>query len=745
MRKRWMIKTLPAAILLALGATSLVVTAAQEEIKTARIFPETDKPVVHSLSSKNMLELLSADNTAQLRMQQKEVSNPWCDESDYFECDERNASVAVKFSRLQLSGGAYLEVFSREDAEVLRYDAGDIAKVTKRTGGTFTTPYIKGDNLTLRLVYPQGTAPGPRDSAVTDTLLTLVKIKSQDLPEKVLRKPVACLKNGSSEEQQLYSRSQAVGYAPSTAWLVGTGNHLLTNNHVLGGKGEINAGDFIPDQSVRFSYESPDCADNKAAGARDNLVNIRAGQLVATGGNSNVGSGNDWTLFTLDPLEYREAAVKTIFGGLALDSQDMQPGQEFSAVGHGRERQYGIGDTRIADPQQGSARHVSDTGDDGHPCSVHSLSPGVFNSNCYVTGGNSGSPAFSGEGKVTGMIKATGGPVSSVGLPVQHLRHVLSPWAEQGEFTREVTGTGHARSAYIDLPAFARSSDITFKESSLSFAPVVEGRQFTHKSGYSLLKSVARDNHGREVDILFRLAQDNACGVANLASTCGQTGPTTLKVWLDRDENATSIPEGNSITGWLPVAVKSQGTLIANQMLRYRYTHYIPQKSPFAESGKPVKKLTLTNGLDSTWEVMNHRDFRSGITAVRNGEGPLADTAEGQNTTGVPYSGTTKLFAEVINQQNGQRYAMTLRGGLINSCTKKTPTGQGGWAPMNSSACEEPNPGTNTYSIANVFMLEKDNIHLPAGRYTGLLPLMARNWDTQETQPIEINIDYQMK
>lgn len=740
MRNILVLKTLSTAILLTFATASQADTdtSRNADSKTISALPETARPVAHSLPAENMLDLLSADNTAQIHLQQKDISDPngIC---DYVECDKRNASIAVKFSKLQLSDGAYLEVLSREDDEVLRYDARDIATVTQRTGGVFTTSYVKGDSLTLRLVYPEGTVPEDRDIAVPDTLLTLFNYWDPNLTDTARRNPVACLKKGTAAEQLLYNRSLAIGYAPATTWLAGTGNYLLTNNHVLGEDGKIKAGDYIPDRSVLFNYESPDCTDNKAAATRDNLVNIRAGQLVSTGGSA--GSSTDWTLFTLDPLEYREAAVKTVFGGLALDDENMQQGQMFSAIGHGRAAQY-FEDSRVADPQQGSAKQISNTGTDGKPCSVHSISPEDFSSNCYVTGGNSGSPAFSADGKVAGMMRSVS--AYSYGLPAQHLRKVLTSWAEQGKFEKAVDGQGHVRSAHIELPAFARSSDITFNETGLSFAPVVEGRRFTHKAGYSLLKSVARDNRGKEVDVMFRLAQDNSCGVANLSQICTGAGPTTLKVWLDREENAASIPVGNSVTGWLPVAVKSHGQLIANQMLRYRYTHYIPQESPFTGSGKPVIKMTLTD-TKNYLSVMDHNDFRSGVTAVRSGEGPLADTAEGTNTTGIPYSGTTKLFSEVTNQQNGQRYTMTLRGGLINSCSKKADGNSGGWTPVNSSACETSVPGRDNFTSGRVFVLKQDNAHLPAGHYTGLLPLMIRHWDFQDAKPVEVSIDYQMK
>lgn len=741
MRKAWVVKILPAAILVALGTTSLAATAASTGAskETVSTLPEATKPTVHSLAAQNMLDLLSADNTAQVRLQQKDISDPdgLC---DYVECDKHNTSIAVKFSRLQLSEGAYLEVFSREDNEVLRYDAKEIATVTQRTGGVFTTPYVKGDNLTLRIVYPQGSVPGGRDGAVLESSLALANYYNPPYYPDDPRKSVACLKNGTAAEQQAYTRSQAIGYAPATGWLIGRGNYLLTNNHVLGaGTGEKN-GDFIPYRSVRFNYESPDCNNNKAPQARDNLVNIKAGQFVATGGNND--SGNDWTLFTLDPLEHREAAIKTVFGGLALDNKDMQQAQMLSFIGHGREWIYGQ-DMKIADPLQGNAKHVATMGQDGNPCTIQSMSPLEFRSNCFITGGNSGSPALSKEGKVIGLLHSGSGD-SAVGIPVQHLRNILSQWSGTGEFDKEVPGTGHARSAHIELPAFSKSSDFTFKESNLSFAPVVEGRQFTHKTGYSLLKSVARDNQGKEVDVLFRLAQDNACGVASLASTCGQPGATTLKVWLDREENAASIPEGNSVIGWLPVAVKSDGKLVANQILRYRYTHYIPQTSPFEESDYTLKK-TITQAGDIYMASIFHREnYRTGMTAVRNGEGPLADSAEKSSSEGVPYSGMTPLFTEVIHQKTGQRYVMKLRGGLGNSCTKIVAP-QGNWTPMNSSACDAPVQGTDNFSSGSVYVLKQDNAHLPAGQYIGMLPLMVRNWDTQEAQPVELSIDYLVK
>ncbi|MFS2222716.1 trypsin-like peptidase domain-containing protein [Pantoea sp. B65] len=732
------VKLLSASILCALATGSLHAGGATPDGQATAAVAAPAKPLVKQLPPQNMLELLQADNVAQLRLRQTyhfDRNDPLC---SLYHCDTEVISIAARFSQLVLSSGAYLEISSVADNEVLRYDASEIAVVTARYDGVFTTPYMMGNTITLRVVYPAGQLPAPEDSAVLDA--NLVSFNAYMPPNYAEnRQPVACLQSGDSAQQQ-YVRGLATAYLNGSAWLVGSDNNLITTASVLGHDiydGETT-GDLIPERRVRFNYASPDCAENKAVAARDNLVNIKGGKIIASGGWE---SQYDWTLFSLDPLEYREAGIKSLFGGLAMEHENLSAGQTLSAIGHGRDGIY-LMDSAVADPQQGTAKQLSAKGPEGDPCKLVQLfSSQLLETDCYLTAGNGGSPLLSADGKVIGLIYGAYG-YSSYAIQSPYLLAALSQWAPAGEFGKATAGSGHVQTASIDFPAFSKPGEFTFSAGHLSFAPVVEGRKFVHFADYSQLKSVARDNAGRDVEVLFRLAQSNACGETSLQSVCDLPGPTTLKVWIEREDNH-AIAAGQHLSGWLPVAVAANGKLHTNQLLRYRYSGYDPQVSPF-DAAQPVLKRTIGN--DTQYLHLFSRDnFRSGMTAVRTGEGPLVDNLAGSASDGVAYAGMTDLFAGVINQQDGKSYVIRLRAGLINTCTAISQP-SGNWTPVNSAACEQGRPGYQDFSDGSVYLLDQDNAHLPAGRYSGLLPLMIRHWDQPDnTQAVELTIDYLKK
>ncbi|WP_369788719.1 serine protease [Rouxiella sp. WC2420] len=729
MKNNWMMKAIPTAIVLALTSGQAIAhppSLASPASKQTTAYAVEDKP----LAPRDLVKELAADNAAQASVRHME-----------------GTTITLTFSKISLSQGAVLEVSSPSRSEAHRYTSQELAAIFKRYG-FFNAVAINGDTAIVRVVYPQGATPGKGDSAILAGYAVSLPPKIHSEMDFSHRRSVSCLKNSHPE---LYQLSDAIGmlvtkkFNGGTGWLLGTGNAVITNHHVVGGKPEEKVG-LIPGQSMWFNYQTKECEPKSDPTATlTEIIKIKLDRLLAT---SATGMEHDWSLLRLDPLEYREAAIKPIFGGLALSARH-PINERVSLIGHGLYKEDVFhtdpDGNLLPDPVQREKRAML-VDYKGKDCTINRSSdfgPDNYASNCESAGGNSGSPLFSMlDDKVVGMNARLGEDRGSEGIRGDYiLSHVQNMVIEP---ETAVIGTGHVKKDYRDFAAFASPQTLSFKASKLSFSPLVEGRKFTHKSGYSLLKSVAQDNLGKEVPVIFRLAQQNACDVSNLEKTCSKSGATTLRVWIDPQENAASVPQDNSVVSWLPIAVKSNGKLIANQMLHYQYSHYQPQKSPFNQKHTVVKKTLRSTGENALVKLIETDNFRSGITAVRPGEGPLAETPIDNIFQDGDYAGMTPLVAEVVNQKTGKKFVLNLRAGLINSCTVVV-SARGNWTPMNSSACKKARPGVNNFTSGSVYALRQDNTHLPSGRYTGLLPLMVRQWDTRATQPVELALDYLVK
>lgn len=740
MKSYCMRKAIPTAFAFALATGQAVANtpySASPLFLKAENYEVKDKPLI----ARDLVKEISADNTAQITA--RHVGG---------------TTISLAFSKVSLSQGAVLEISSPSRSEAHIYTAQELSLIFKRFG-SFNAIAINGDTAIVRLIYPLGAKPIKGDTLVlSGYAVSLAPIISSEM-DFSHRRSVACFKVSHPD---LVHKTDAIGmlvtrkFNGGTGWLLGTGNSIMTNNHVVGKNGVDKIG-ALPGQSIWFNYQTAECdpiADPTATLA--DIIKIRLGSLIATYEGDEF---QDWSLLSLNALEYREAGIKTLFGGLALADRKAD-GETVGLVGHGvlkedifnelpdgelfespvrREKRAMLKD------YQGKTCTFMPVPDVSIPDTIPpTYAKDQYYSQCESAGGDSGAPLFSLlDNKVVGLNQGKGGVYrGSAGLPGNFLLSELRGRAADPQTA--VAGTGQVRKAYRDFAAFNAPQGFSFKGSDIRFSPIVKGRTLSHKANYSLLKSIALDNQGKQVDVLFRLVQETPCGIGNLATTCLRAGVTTLKVSIAPSDNAQQIPLGHSVIGWLPLAVKSSGKLIDNQVIHYQYNHYNPQQSPFAGRKEIIRKVMKSTGENVLTPLIRVKNFRTGMTAVRLGEGPLSDVHIGSSELGTAYSGMTPLRAEVVQEHSGKKYVINLRSGLINNCTKIVSS-QGNWTPMNSSACHCAATEKNQFTTGSVYLLREDNGHLPAGRYLGLLPLMIRQWDTRETQPVELAIDYLVK
>ncbi|AOT07642.1 PKD domain-containing protein [Pseudoalteromonas luteoviolacea] len=232
--------------------------------------------------------------------------------------------IKVNFAKFSLPKGAYLEVSDLKGKEVYRYDQSD--------SGVFSSMSVSADAIKLKLVvsepslWEQGHGIEVADffAGYSDTELASNEIMSGlDLIEPNStcgineRRDVACWETSHPVE---YERSRPVarlligGRSLCTAWRVGAGNHMFTNNHCFDSAADAK------NVEVWFNYQRSVCG----SGSTNGTVKVMADQLLATDYRL------DYTLFTVSNFEKIRQ-----FGHFGLDVSAQQKGQRIFIPQHG--------------------------------------------------------------------------------------------------------------------------------------------------------------------------------------------------------------------------------------------------------------------------------------------------------------------------------------------------------------------------------------------------------------------------
>ena len=177
-----------------------------------------------------------------------------------------------------------------------------------------------------------------------------------------------------------YDRSRPVakiviGIKSCTAWRVGSGNRMFTNNHCIGSKSEASK------TEVWFNYESSDCGGAET----EQVVKVSVDQLLSTDYTL------DYSLFSVHDFSTIEP-----FGNLGLEIREAILGEGIYIPQHGS-----------GDPKQLSIESdidldgICQVDDDNFTGRDSGTSVGYY---CDTTGGSSGSPVVSVESnKVIGL------------------------------------------------------------------------------------------------------------------------------------------------------------------------------------------------------------------------------------------------------------------------------------------------------------------------------------------------------
>ncbi len=293
------------------------------------------------------------------------------------------AFIKVHFDYFKLPAGISIEVSSPDGAERYRYgnrqrDVHTIDSSIGQNGKTsFSSMSIMGPTAVIRLVGQAREAWGPEHGIKVSKYLEgyppdmIPQLGAEGMLDAGAKKicgtsdlkPVACYE---SSEQAAYNRSKPVAWAvlnngfTCTAWRVGPGDKMFTNNHCSSTQSGIAA------TEMWFNYQTTGCSSTTTA----TVVKVPGDKLLKT--NESL----DYTLFTI-----KNPQQITQFGYLGLDNRIPSAGTEIYIAGHprGRRKELSV---------------VSDV-DGGGYCRILNGQRGTqAQYQCDTEGGNSGSPVM---------------------------------------------------------------------------------------------------------------------------------------------------------------------------------------------------------------------------------------------------------------------------------------------------------------------------------------------------------------
>lgn len=596
--------------------------------------------------------------------------------------EDRIDQVSVYISAAHLATGAYIECSNPENNDVIIYTSKDIERLNS-VGGWFTSP-VKGNAFSIRLIYTSKLADRTNDTLVVERVRFIKSSGLRTVIGEDERVEIACVEHTLPE---VFARSRAIGQISSggvgTGWLLGAGNFVVTNHHVAG-----NPGPFSGRMYFNYQYETCDASGN----AEGNMVMIPTKSVLRSDSKET-----DWALITLDEVEYREAGIQQVFGGLKLQETLPAVGTEACVAGYGNGKPLRIG-------------YMSD----GARSTIKFSRADVLRYNCDTASGNSGSPVMDTESGIALGVHYAGGGAVNYAIPSAFIWPNIQDLVPDA-LEKEVVGTGKVRSASFELLCFGKVITQPFSGTGLTFDALHQGR-LQHFPTYSLLHAIGRNQHGEETDFYIRLSVTDTCGTSNLLSpaSCEAATGRTLNLWFDAQDNST-LQMGDTVSGWAPVQVFQNGELLYNQINRFSCTMYDPYASPF----DPDTAVRGTLRRDQTlW--FERPEFNMGWVAVYKGEGP----------TSLVWKAAAESILEVpIKTATGEQVLVKLRASRYTACSLSS---------VNSCiTC-----GGGSPSWLKVRYLSEDNPTVPNGRYFGLLPLMGRDWHKGDVAiPYLIDVD----
>ncbi|WP_156324271.1 trypsin-like serine peptidase [Winslowiella iniecta] len=604
----------------------------------------------------------------------------------------------IHFSEVSLQPGAYLRISSADgkQTEIINH-----AALYDGSGESFDSMTIQGDSALVQLIYPDRNSRQVHNDRViiSDFSYSLANNNERAIIGDNQMVDAICYENtkpglykGSLAMMRIYVHEQGASYGSGFNLV---GNYMvMTSNQVAGGVGNKS-------HLLEYNFQSDSCNSDK----RSDYLGIRTEKVIASGG----GGANDYAVYQVDSLAWMEAGIQSIFGNLALN-----PAAEKLPVG-----------TPVYIPQHpvwAGLKKIADRHDDGDACKIVSGgSDSVAHFNCDSSGSVSGAPVMAQVDNTVAAIHsvAQGNSGPSAAYVYNQIKSTM-PWTNNPSFA--VVGEGKLsvanRSQTLSVPA----EPVVMRSNADVKLAALYNNRLKHFGSYSLFEARLRATGGSIESVNVRMQLRTPCGLTDLnaSQTCGTAGTRQLEMNVLPQDNA--LLTSPAYSGWMTLRVtdRQNNQLVSNLVMPYNFTNYDPFTSPFTP-GTQVTTVNMTGQHLETPRVTHKSNF--GFVAVHPGQGPLATTTatSGESTTiQVPLK-NAKGEVKLVNLSALRKFGCTSGSGIMNSV----------------AGCGS----TPASAYLDLRFWYGNNPGLPAGRYTGMLPLIEKGDGVEQAMLVNIDIN----
>lgn len=562
--------------------------------------------------------------------------------------------IRLFFSKIQLPAGAYIEIsnVTREDVRI--HAPADLSD------GMVT---VVGDTAVVKVVLPR---KGTRQDASIKVSHLEYRASLRAIIGDDERRPLVCFQG---TEIFQHSLATAVISGSGTGSSIGSGNFMLTNNHVVSTEEKLRS------LEVWFNWFHPTC---DASTPSEDMVKVRADKLLTTGGSGSL----DYTLFTLHDFDYRNAHIKRLFGGLELSATDPAVDDPIYVPQHG---DGGLRPMYVGDMSGSNYSRILSVGS-------------TLRHDADTQGGSSGSPILSrGSHQLVGLHY--GGTSSyNVGVTAQTLNDRLG---ELLEGTNErVVPEGSVKASYFEALPFGSVGQLPIA-SGTRLVPF-DNIDIEHHEDHSIVALESLNQTTGELgSIRYQLALKTSSGSNSLDAPAKEDALLLVKAF-----EATHT--GEVLKSWLALqAFASSGELVENRLIRILDHQYDPFVPPFDPTQATQGQMIINAGANGSFELPAFDGYETlGFVALFTGQGPQGLVVMD------PLHSAVRL---PVRRPDGVQAVLNLRGYRRTLCSARS---------MNSTIrCNSSTQRT----YLKLEYRQEDNVGLDAGTYEGILPLQGQD------------------
>jgi Trypsin-like peptidase domain len=567
--------------------------------------------------------------------------------------------ITLNFEKIKLPAGSIVE-FSDAERKFVKTSTFDVSDRYSIT--------VSGDKVNIKIIlskYPDAAENFSFFLKNVEIVIDPLGIIGDDDE----RLPYMCYAGTKIGDHSLTAAAMMFGGSGSGS-SIGSGNKFMTNWHVLREEENLKHGE------VWFNWFNETCDPGSP---KNEPVRLETDKLLAIGD----GGARDYAIFTVKEFDFKNAHIKTLFGGLKIRETKPDLGEAIYVP------QYGDGGLR---PMYISAKH------EGGATTITTSNDDWVKYNADTQGGSSGSPVIAvRDNEIVALHSTAFGPENGGTSPVLLFKEI-GPLLRENN--KSLIGEGKVTAFNVEINPFEMATievDLGANGEIIPFNTV----KLEHFDTYSTAEVEGIDIVSGEIFLSkLKLEAKTESGNTNIGDK-QLSGKVVIDISILHNTPASSI---KIIRFWLALKVVDNGKTLGNYLTRLTHTTYDPFEIPFEMEGAIQLFLVLEDGKVKTI-TQKVEGAQYGYIALRAGQGPqsLIYIADGYATVHT-----------MVKDSNAKDHIITLRGKRSTGCSTR---------PMNVSVgCGD---GVNGSSLIIEFYPE-DNPHLDLTKsFSGFVPLQA--------------------